>query len=757
MPSSISQYVLKVHSRCNLSCDHCYVYEHADQSWSRKPHAIAPSTVDSAAARIAEHARTHRLPQVRIVLHGGEPLLLGLKGMRAVIETLVARISPVTAVDLLIQTNGVRLNEEWCTLFSQYKVHVGISMDGDQVANDRHRRFVNGESSYAQARRALSLLRRPEHRELYSGILCTIDVENDPISVYEALIAEEPPTLDLLLPHATWANPPKRPAGATAPYAAWLTRIYRRWIGDGRPVPIRVFDSLLSAASGGPSLTETLGLEPVDLLVIDTDGSWEQPDSLKTAFDGAPATGMAVFSHPVDAVITQPGFVSRLGGLTALCGTCQDCEFVRTCGGGLYAHRYRPGNGFDNPTVYCADMKQLIGQISARPPPTSRPASAPAAMHELPAGAFDALAAGPGNPAAMAALTDMELSLTRRLVAAVARADGSWQDKNLRRCMEEGWALLCSLDSAHREQVSQVLGHPFVRAWAEKCLRPSAGSDRDLDRAHLAGLAAAAAVRAGVGQQLLLPVRNGRVYLPTVGAMKLSSAHGRSVSVSAAAGRVRADGRAGTWLPARQTTAGALAVTLEDLDPFRACYERPVAARLTPAQWRSWDRNLNASARRLSAALPDYASVLATGLRTVVPLRRTAGHNHGATARQAFGSVGLAPARRPGDLDTLLLHEFQHTKLHALIDLHDLFDRASPVRIAVPWRADPRPVEGVLHGTYAYLALTHLSLSEGLAGHDRHDRYRAWVAGVADRLAKADVLTRAGQRFVTGMCAAAEL
>jgi hypothetical protein len=32
-------------------------------------------------------------------------------------------------------------------------------------------------------------------------------------------------------------------------------------------------------------------LDAVDLLVLDTDGGWEQADSLKTAYDGAPETG----------------------------------------------------------------------------------------------------------------------------------------------------------------------------------------------------------------------------------------------------------------------------------------------------------------------------------------------------------------------------------------------------------------------------------------------------------------------------------
>ena len=41
MPTYVSQYVLKVCGRCDLACDHCYVYEHVDQSWRRKPKVMA--------------------------------------------------------------------------------------------------------------------------------------------------------------------------------------------------------------------------------------------------------------------------------------------------------------------------------------------------------------------------------------------------------------------------------------------------------------------------------------------------------------------------------------------------------------------------------------------------------------------------------------------------------------------------------------------------------------------------------------------
>ena len=99
-------------------------------------------------------------------------------------------------------------------------------------------------------------------------------------------------------------------------------------------------------------------------MVIETDGSYEQVDSLKAAFDGAPETGLNVFRHSLDIVAQHPGIAARQQGIAGLCQTCRDCPVVSSCGGGLYTHRYRDGNGFANPSVYCADLLELISHIS---------------------------------------------------------------------------------------------------------------------------------------------------------------------------------------------------------------------------------------------------------------------------------------------------------------------------------------------------------------------------------------------------------
>jgi uncharacterized protein len=415
-PAPLSQFVLKIHSRCDLSCDHCYVYESADQSWHGRPLTMSDAVIERTAQRIADHAAAHRLETVQVVLHGGEPLLVGRAGLRRIITELQSALHGTCRLDLRIHTNGVTLDEELCELFAAHDVRIGVSIDGDRIANDRHRRYADGRSSYDKVIRAIGLLGTDQFRHLYSGLLCTIDVGNDPVLVYESLLQLEPPRIDFLLPHATWDDPPPgRRLATDEQYADWLIAIFDRWLGAGRPVQIRTFDSIISTLTGGDSLTEALGLDPAVLAVIETDGSYEQVDSLKAAYDGAPATGLNVFDHSLDVVGQHPGIAARQQGLAGLCPTCQECPVVTSCGGGLYTHRYRAETGFHNPSVYCADLLKLIRHISSRLPQATggRPGTT---THIMSSDSFRALAGGFGDGAAVSQLIEAQRSLRRSLL-----------------------------------------------------------------------------------------------------------------------------------------------------------------------------------------------------------------------------------------------------------------------------------------------------------------------------------------------------
>jgi len=806
----LSQFVLKLHSRCDLACDHCYVYESADQSWRGRPLAIPDEVISQTALRIAEHAKSHRLDTVQVVLHGGEPLLVGRARLRRVILELETALRGICGLDLRIHTNGVLLDEGFCELFAEHRVRVGISIDGDRAANDRHRRYADGRSSYDKVIRAIELLRTDRFRHLYSGLLCTIDLANDPVVAYESLVALDPPRIDFLLPHATWDDPPPNRTDETDErYADWLIAIFDHWRAAGRPVEIRTFDSIISTLTGGESLTEALGLRPAVLAVIENDGSYEQVDSLKTAFDGAPATGLNVFGHSLDLVAQHPGITARQQGLAGLCRTCQECPVVASCGGGLYTHRYRAATGFANPSVYCADLLKLITHISGCLPQGTG-GQPEAGTHVMSGGTFRALAGGFGDAVAISQLIDAQQSLRRALLGAVYQAGNTalGAPDAVLAALRAAWAVLTAIDSARPEALDAVLAHPYVRVWAVRCLeqlRPATNRPATADGAsngpglatelgHLGAIAAVAAMRASVKADVAVPVVDAAIHFPTLGRLVTGRAGaGRgeggepemaSVAVADGAvtirtgdyhwemavagllagqshdGGIAASGLPAGWEPVRVLRAAGIDVALEDTDPYRDCHQWSAAPRLTNDEFALWQRFFEEAWAEILQHHPAYAPALAAGLSVLMPLSAgPRGKDVSATARQAFGAVAAALPADPVILALLIIHEFQHVKLGAVLDLYDLYDPADDRLFHAPWRDDLRPLEGLLQGTYAHLAVTDFwrSRRKVTAGADSDaagERFAFWHAhtcDAVDTLTNSGSLTPLGVRFVSEM------
>jgi uncharacterized protein len=341
------------------------MYEMADQSWRGRPRAMSPETAELTARRIADHASAHALGDVTLILHGGEPLLAGRDLISQLVTSTRRRAGPKTTVHAVVQTNGVGLSDAYLEVFEELGVRVGVSIDGDASAHDRHRRFASGRGSYEAVAAALRRLHRFPH--LYGGLLCTVDLSNDPVRTYRALADFGPPKIDFLLPHGTWVRPPpgRIPDSPATPYADWLIEVFDYWY----PKPqtrIRLFGEIMHLLLGGASDSEIVGLAPARMVVIETDGSVEQEDTLKVAYDGATATGLHVARDSLDAALLLPQIVARQIGARALSGPCQVCPARAVCGGGLYSHRYREGTGFFNPSVYCPDLLALISHIRDR-------------------------------------------------------------------------------------------------------------------------------------------------------------------------------------------------------------------------------------------------------------------------------------------------------------------------------------------------------------------------------------------------------
>ena len=174
---------------------------------------------------------------MRIILHGGEPLLAGVKRIVEFAELVCSLTPPGTQLRLSVQTNGTQLDDEMIDVLRRYRISVGVRLNGTEADNDRSRPYWDGSGSHSKVAEAPRRLNQPFNRQIYGGILCAIDLQNSPLITYRHLIEFRPPNLDFILPLGHWGEPPPgRDADPhNVPYAEWLFWVFKDWFYVTRP------------------------------------------------------------------------------------------------------------------------------------------------------------------------------------------------------------------------------------------------------------------------------------------------------------------------------------------------------------------------------------------------------------------------------------------------------------------------------------------------------------------------------------------
>lgn len=355
--------LLKVASRCNLDCSYCYVFNMGDEGWRRQPKRMPLEVEQAIVSRLGELHQDQGRP-FSIVLHGGEPLLLGHNRLRGLFGALAAA---VPACGIHIQTNGTLLDDGILDLCAQYSVGVSISLDGPKNINDMFRVDLRGRGSFARVMAAVQRLRcHPEHTSLFSGLLAVVDPRSDPDEIYRFFKETGAPSVDFLYRDGNHTTLPFGKATvASTEYGTWMARILDLYLTDPAPPRIRVLDDMIKLTLGGRARKEGIGISDYGIVVIDTDGSINKNDTLKSTANGADSfeTPWSVLNDRLSDVVASGEFRSYHETQRTTSSICKACPDLHVCGGGMPAHRWSDANGLDNPTVFCADQRLLIARI----------------------------------------------------------------------------------------------------------------------------------------------------------------------------------------------------------------------------------------------------------------------------------------------------------------------------------------------------------------------------------------------------------
>lgn len=359
--------LIKVASRCNINCTYCYVYNMGDTGWAQMPKTISIETVESVAQALSlllnDQARGFA-----VVLHGGEPLLLGPKRLQKILASLRAALTQQCTLN--IQTNGILISNDILDICAEYACSLSVSIDGPDEIHNRWRLRHNAQPTHEEVIQGVDKLRHhSKSGSLYSGLLAVIDPSSTPKSVYQHLKELNPPSIDFLYRDG---NHSKLPFGKRSPssteYGMWMCQLFDIYISDPCPPKVRLLDDITKLILGGKSQKEGIGLTDFGILIIETDGTISKNDTLKSSYNGADRFEnlWSVHHDRLSEVTASDEFAQFHALQKPISRQCATCLELPVCGGGMPLHRWSDESGYANPSVYCSDQLMLISHIRNR-------------------------------------------------------------------------------------------------------------------------------------------------------------------------------------------------------------------------------------------------------------------------------------------------------------------------------------------------------------------------------------------------------
>lgn len=358
---------------CNINCYYCYE--------KRQPYGDGRDRLTPEVLRLFL-AKCGTRP-IRVVLHGGEPLVVGKRRMRELLEVLTDYPGPVA---LAMQTNGLLLDAGWLALFDEVApaIDIAVSLDGPGTANS-FRVDYRDRPTYDRVLRAITLLgesgrdvgiattvtrlllgREEELMELLASLPRVRAVRLSPCLDYSVVTRKFPKGNELSLRVLNGAG--RGAAGwATAPgeFARFVARCFDLWRQSHywQFLLEPTYSMLLSASGGDSALTDWSDRKEPFIVSLYPTGDVHSSDEISV-----PGNRLGSVYDPKSLselldLHTNPDL--RLAMERQL-ATCSTCSHEAVCRGGSLADRMRlAGTPWEQ--EYCEARRWLIDHVHGVP------------------------------------------------------------------------------------------------------------------------------------------------------------------------------------------------------------------------------------------------------------------------------------------------------------------------------------------------------------------------------------------------------
>lgn len=336
---------------CNIDCRYCYLpYRQQKGEFDLDRLPVLMHKLDSAGLLG---------PELTMVWHAGEPLVLDAAYYRRAVA-LLKEAAPRTRVSHSFQTNAMLVNAEYCELFKDPAVRVGISIDGPAHIHDLHRQTRAGKGTHAAAMRGIELLHKSGVRFSTITVLTRDSLEH-PDAIFDFLCGLGPTEIGFNIDELEGEHRTSSlGADAQQAYAAFMRRIMDRAMKTPNAPRVRELASAFSAAQGAifGQRIHSSESNPFSMLNVSIDGrisTWS-PELLDQVH---PRLGSMTFGSIEDVdfprIYEDPHFSALEAEVRAGVDLCAgSCSYFDVCGGGAPSNKLAENGTFaSGSTTFC--------------------------------------------------------------------------------------------------------------------------------------------------------------------------------------------------------------------------------------------------------------------------------------------------------------------------------------------------------------------------------------------------------------------
>ncbi|MDQ7095633.1 anaerobic sulfatase maturase [Desulfosporosinus sp. PR] len=341
---------------CNLKCDYCYYLE--TEHFYNSPHQFRMSD-SMLEAYIRQYIAASPGPVIQFTWHGGEPTLAGLDFYRLAVNLQKQYLPEGWSCWNNLQTNGILLDDEWCSFLAENRFDVGLSIDGTQWLHDKNRKDHRGGGTYECA---VAAVRRLQAHGIQPDLLCTVTsaTAKEPLAVYRALRDLGTGWIQFIpiVRHTTDGQMTEESVTAEG-YGHFLCTVFDEWLHhDLGRLDVQLFAELILVWSGGAASLCWMAPSCGRVLVVEHDGRVYSCDHFVTPDYRIGNIETASLSTLVDLPLQR-----RFGNdkQTLLPLQCRTCPWLAVCNGGCPKDRVASAeNGEQGLNYLCSGFRQFF-------------------------------------------------------------------------------------------------------------------------------------------------------------------------------------------------------------------------------------------------------------------------------------------------------------------------------------------------------------------------------------------------------------